>query len=132
MIVEPYGNGYRPTGDGTIGGRRFYFRMNGSGDWAFGVERADTPPEAWAPFFTSDEDLQFYVDGSRCGSLYHTEALPVFVEAIERYLHPRRGRGHRHGTGRGQGAGASAYDGWTTSPGEGSRTEVDYRPACGT
>ena len=87
VIVESYGNGYRPTGDGTIGGRRFYFRMNGSGDWAFGVERADAPSEAWASFFTSDEDLQFYIDGSRDGSLYDTEALPVFVEAIGRYLH---------------------------------------------
>ena len=86
VFVESYGNGYRPTGDGTIGGRRFYFRMNGSGDWAFGVERADASPEAWASFFTNDEDLQFYIDGSRGGSLYHTEAMPVFVEAIGRYL----------------------------------------------
>ena len=86
VIVESYGNGYRPSGDGTIGSRRFYFRMNGSGDWAFGVERADAPPEAWASFFTSEDDLQFYTDGSTGGALYHTGALPVFVEAIGRYL----------------------------------------------
>jgi hypothetical protein len=87
VIVESYGNGYRPSGEGTIGGRRFYFRMNGSGDWAFGVEHADAPPESWALFLTADEDLQFFIDGSQGGSLYHTEALPVFVDAIGRYLH---------------------------------------------
>lgn len=82
--VEAYGNGYRPTAEGTLDEKRFFFRMDGSGRWMFGVERPG-PAEGHA-FFSGEDELEFHADGDAGKSLYHDEALPVFLSALDAYL----------------------------------------------
>jgi len=86
VIVASYGNGYRPTAAGTIRGRQFFFRMDGAGEWEFGVEREGAPPSEWKSFFSSEEQLQYFAEGSAGGCRYHDEALSTFLSALAEYL----------------------------------------------
>lgn len=85
--VEAYGNGYRPTAEGTIDEKRFFFRMDGSGRWTFGVVRPGSGEGH--SFLSGDDELEFRADGDAGKSLYHDEALPVFLSALDAYLAQR-------------------------------------------
>jgi len=86
VIIGDYGNGYRPTAEGTLDGRRFFFRMDATGNWEFGVERAGAEPAAWKSFFSSDDELAYHAGGSAGGALYHDAAVPTFLAALAAYL----------------------------------------------
>jgi hypothetical protein len=81
LLVEEYGNGYRPTAAGRLGGRRFVFRVTG-GAWFFGVAREGVEDLWW---HSEEEELEFQVTGP-AESVWHTESLPYFLEGLRRYL----------------------------------------------
>src|SRR5262249_46023045 len=86
IVIESYGNGYRPTAEGMLDDSRFFFRGDGSGNWEFGVEKKGISPAQWKSFFSGADALAFHTQGSAGRTLYHDEALPVFLGALAEYF----------------------------------------------
>lgn len=81
LTLHAYGNGYRPTAEGTVGKRPFAFRLMNR-RWVFLVGKADVEPFWW---HASEAEVVFETSGP-AQPCYHTESLPYFLDGLRQYL----------------------------------------------
>ena len=97
MEVEVFsiGGGYHCDVVGTIDDRPFHFREKYA-RWGFGVSKllfrtGVDPIEQFNVIFPNESDAEFLQYGTHdLGPLWYSEAVPLFINALERYLHHHR------------------------------------------
>ncbi len=83
LVVDRYEGGYRPTASGKVGGRSFYFRWMGD-SWSFGVSTdAASGEDFW---WHSPPDALTFEEHGTGQPVWHTNSLPIFLQALRRYL----------------------------------------------